>query len=1223
MEGHSIDIIKPIQHSIIFVAVFFVCALAWVAPAHAATTLAFPNNTFPDGYTLTAANSPYIAQTTTIKVAANTTVTIEPGVVIKMPTGLQFQIFIDGTLIIAGIESAPVVFTSIKDDEYGGDTNSDGNETLPSPGDWFRMSVSGRLDAEYVIIRYGGKSNWPMLLVTGGEVTLNHSVIEQSVWEGIKNITTGSTISIADSVVRDNAQTGFRLQNDAFTTVVDTLFYGNKIGMLAVGGAVVPAHVSIVGSSFYDNSESAVFYSGDDPLDMTNNWWGSSSGPTIASNPSGTGDVIVGNVTYSPWTNQDPANQAPVLSYQDLDGYTADGASPDISFVGQDVPVFRILFTDSDGDSAQYVRLVVGNSAYPMATSSNGLFEFTPNAGVFPKGSYSYHFETSDGLSAVRLPSSGELMFEVRNVPVILVPGIAGTILKQEVFGGLGDITLWPNFLWTAISVAESYMDPLSMNEDGSPSDNSVYVDDIFRKASIFGGTIFDYLDGLINDFESAGYQENTDLFLFPYDWRLNIQSISQFLVDKIDSVIQQTGSQKVDIVAHSMGGLVLKQYILDNSSSRVNKMIFVGTPHLGSPKSAKVLLYGDNLGMGLIMNQLEIKSITKNMASVYQLLPSSLYISEIGKYFYNLAIPKSHTYDEVNNYLVNQGLNFSLVQSADDLHSNALDDFNTTGMDAYNIVGCDTATLGKIIIRNQELVKVEYGVEFVAGDGTVPLDSATAIDIQANKTFYAIGVEHATMPSQSSIKQLITEIITGTLDTSSLPDISQDISQCVFNGQVVSVHSPVNLNVYDANGNHVGPDENGDIELNIPGATYEQIGDNKFIFIPNTDSTSYNIQHDGTGSGTFSLYVSKVVNNQVIETAYYTDVPVNQSTSAQVALSSDVSGTTLQVDTNGTGSFAPVTAAAVLNSTQAGDITKPTTTISVSGGASSAAFELLASDDNSGVLKTEYSLDNGSTWHAYENQVILTTIGDNTVLYRSKDRVGNLEDYHTQTINVYSPAVIIVPTPAAPAGKSQDENTQEPNRHPGLDSGSASTPEVLGVKIERAQSEQYTQDDILAALHDGDIETLLDYLSLERNFFSEQETAQKYGRSLRLNQAGINFITYGTKSTQKLGTGERAGVLYSYKAAFGILPTTSEDWNDVIRIATNQAPIQRSGAAERKAKDVGMNDEKSIITVAYGLRPDKRDLDAERQGIERFIEIYGKLPCSTLDWNILRSFVY
>src|SRR4029077_2135361 len=50
-------------------------------------------------------------------------------------------------------------------------------------------------------------------------------------------------------------------------------------------------------------------------LDATENWWGSPSGPTIASNPGGTGDKIIdqdGVVSYNPWTKIQPDAPCPL-----------------------------------------------------------------------------------------------------------------------------------------------------------------------------------------------------------------------------------------------------------------------------------------------------------------------------------------------------------------------------------------------------------------------------------------------------------------------------------------------------------------------------------------------------------------------------------------------------------------------------------------------------------------------------------------------------------------------------------------------------------------------------------------------------------------------------------------------------------------------------------------------------------------------------------------------
>jgi len=131
------------------------------------------------------------------------------------------------------------------------------------------------------------------------------------------------------------------------------------------------------------------------------------------------------------------------------------------------------------------------------------------------------------------------------------------------------------------------------------------------------------------------------------------------------------------------------------------------------------------------------------------------------------------------------------------------------------------------------------------------------------------------------------------------------------------------------------------------------------------------------------------------------------------------------------------------------------------------------------------------------------------------------------------------------------------------------------------------------------------------------------------------DFAAAGTLSTAKLGAGERAGVLNSYKSSFGKLPQTQAEWENIIRISNNQLPLTTNPAAEKKAKmefkkvyqreaDIkNFNDQTAINLVAYGLRPTRRDLDSERAGIRIFAGIYKYLPVSALDWDTIRAIAY
>jgi hypothetical protein len=63
-----------------------------------------------------------------------------------------------GTLIVNGVAGHEVIFTSIKDDSYGGDINGDGNATSPQKGDWqdITFGISGNNHLNYCKILYAG-----------------------------------------------------------------------------------------------------------------------------------------------------------------------------------------------------------------------------------------------------------------------------------------------------------------------------------------------------------------------------------------------------------------------------------------------------------------------------------------------------------------------------------------------------------------------------------------------------------------------------------------------------------------------------------------------------------------------------------------------------------------------------------------------------------------------------------------------------------------------------------------------------------------------------------------------------------------------------------------------------------------------------------------------------------------------------------------------------------
>jgi len=85
---------------------------------------------------------------------------IRPGTIIKMAAGAKIISY--GDIEAIGDANNPIIFTSIKDDSVGGDTNGDSGATKPAMGDWSYFLIQGegkRVTMDYVKINYGGGSS--------------------------------------------------------------------------------------------------------------------------------------------------------------------------------------------------------------------------------------------------------------------------------------------------------------------------------------------------------------------------------------------------------------------------------------------------------------------------------------------------------------------------------------------------------------------------------------------------------------------------------------------------------------------------------------------------------------------------------------------------------------------------------------------------------------------------------------------------------------------------------------------------------------------------------------------------------------------------------------------------------------------------------------------------------------------------------------------------------
>ena len=350
--------------------------------------------------------------------------------------------------------------------------------------------------------------------------------------------------------------------------------------------------------------------------------------------------------------------------------------------------------------------------------------------------------------------------------------------------------------------------------------------------------------DGLIETLKNAGYEtegENKNLFVFNYNWTKPVNSITEDFKTYIENVVNPLPEEKIDLLGHSLGGLVARNYIQNNQENSVDQLITLGSPLKGVP-SVYYLWEGGNLskflptwqriGIGLLFH-LRKPNFSTNMEALRtvtpvfnDLLPTFNYLKQNGNE------KELSQMSEKNDWLIN--LNNSPPSYLLSVTNNFLGTFSNSTTRWINVT--DPNWLDRLLGFWSD--GKPSGEELDEGDRVVLSESAS---LNGATVTYIENINHQELVTSSTSQQKIMEAFN--LSPSSISTISTDLN---YNSSLVfQIASPATIAITDPNGNLVGD------------------GDDKLIIITDPLSGDYQINLAGTTNGPYDLHIGQILNDK------------------------------------------------------------------------------------------------------------------------------------------------------------------------------------------------------------------------------------------------------------------------------------------------------------------------------------------------------------------------
>jgi pimeloyl-ACP methyl ester carboxylesterase len=547
-------------------------------------------------------------------------------------------------------------------------------------------------------------------------------------------------------------------------------------------------------------------------------------------------------------------------------------------------------------------------------------------------------------------------------IPLIFIPGIAGSELSAVRDSPRGGRTFVDS---NGLSKTESYttgeaiwlngskleplpqifndqefLDLLRFDTSGRPQFGDFAPSGQFVAATVNvpkkgPQTVAPY-GGVLPALNSAGYNLGTNLFIFAYDWRYNADHSRGDLDAMVNQVLAQTGANSVDIVTHSMGGMVVRDFLLNGTNrGKVHSVVMLAPPNFGTVKGTVAVHQGvclpdDRTGWDVIGN---CYVSDRTVRYIYRTLPGGLDQAPSRAYYRvydgrdsahpvafrdDTVSPSATDWNALAAYELAPGpadVNCSVspcqneapvttaaFDSANAFHDQQDDWYNHVSTPVSIMVGTGLCTAGEIV--KQPVVSIlglnvgtREDIRNVDGDGTVTRRSASLDDghLAPNVTVYYRNFDHNGMGSNAVVLRDAVSILQGFTPPQGIIGAPSG-KTCT---QLI-VESPMELQITDSQGRRLGSLD-GRVDFGEqPANDFMRLDDTKNATI--YAGGGYRADLQGTANGEASIKMRVVGVDKTLQVLAFNHVPVTAATKASFRFDTNSVISDLTLDPDGTG---------------------------------------------------------------------------------------------------------------------------------------------------------------------------------------------------------------------------------------------------------------------------------------------------------------------------------